>query len=381
MKVAIVHPWFLEAGGGEKVVEALAEMYPEADIFTLAADPRVVSTRLQGRRIHTSPLNRLLVSRFRYKRINFSPLFPWAVERMDLSDYELVISSCGPAVMGVNVSPDSLHVVYCHTPQRAWWDLYAARQATMSAITKNVFVASSVFIRNWEFAAMQRVDQVISNSKYVARRVSRYFCRNSTVVHPPVNTSMGYLSHRPGNYYLALSRLDIDKRLDLAILACNKLGRRLLVAGSGRSEKQLKSIAGPTIEFLGYVPDSACPDLFANCRALIFPADEDFGIVPVEAQAFGRPVIAYGHGGSLETVRVGDPDDRRNTGVFFYEQTVEAVTSAIERFERIEANLNPVEIQRHARKFDESVFRAEMSRVIRLCHHNSDREHYEPRAV
>ena len=213
----------------------------------------------------------------------------------------------------------------------------------------------------FEFCGMQRVDHVISNSQYVAKRVAKYFRRKSTVIYPPVDTSRGFLPNGRGDYYLTLSRLDNDKRIDLLINACNRLRRRLVIAGTGRMEKYLKSIAGPTIDFAGRVPDAELPDLYAHCRAFLFAADEDFGIVSVEAQSYGRPVIAYGHGGSLETVRVNDPYGQNDTGVYFLEQTAESVSDAIIRFESIEDTFSPVQIQAHARKFDITVFKRQFN--------------------
>lgn len=364
MKVAIVHPWFLERGGDEKVVEALAAMYPDADIFTLSVDLAILSTNLRGRKIFTSGLNNLLASRLRGKREAFIPLFPWATEGLDVRKYDLIFSSCGPAAMGVNVSPDAVHISYFHTPARSWWDQYAERQAGMNGIKKQIFILFAVFIRMWEFNAMQRVDHVVSNSSYIAHRVFKYFRRHSTVIYPPVNTSMGYLTDQHEDYYLSVSRLEFGKRIDLLIYACNQLKRRLVIGGVGREEKQLKAIAGPTIEFLGWVPDEKLPALYANCRALLFAADEDFGIVPLEAQAFGRPVIAYGHGGSLETVRTNDPEGRSDTGIFFPKQTIESVIDGIQRFESEESNFNPAEIQQHARQFDTLVFVESMRQFV-----------------
>ncbi len=364
MRIAIVHPWFLEAGGGEKVVEVLAEAYPMADIFALSADPDLLSPELKKRNLYTSCLNRVMRLGFKYKRALLMPLFPVAVESLDVSQYDLVISSCGPAVMGVNPNQDAVHISYVHSPQRAWWDLYSTRQTQMSRVMRSIFVPAAVQIRMFEFNAAQRVDYIVSNSRYIAKRVSKYFRRKSTVIYPPVDTARGYLSTSNDDYYLCLSRLDVDKRIDLLIDACNTLGRRLIIAGTGRMGKHLKSMAGPTIEFLGRAPDAELPSLYANCRAFLFAADEDFGIVSVEAQSYGRPVIAFGHGGSLETVRVDDPEGRPDTGVFFSEQTVESVVDGIRRFEAHEGELIPAEIQRHARQFDTSVFVNKMSQFI-----------------
>jgi glycosyltransferase involved in cell wall biosynthesis len=364
MRVAIVHPWFLELGGSEKVVEVLAEAYPDADIFTLATDPACLPLHLRDKKIYTSVLNRLLVPPLHLKRYPFMLLYPWAVEGLDVSKYDLILSSFGPAMMGVSANQNAVHIGYCHSPDSAWWHLYAKHQAQMGWLKRKTFVACATVIRAWEFCAMQRVDYVIVNSRYIANRVSKYFRRQSTVIYPPVNTSMGYLSPQHDDYYLSLSRLGKEKRIDLAILACNRLKRRLLVVGSGQEEKRLKAIAGPTIEFLGRVPDEDIPKLYANCRAFLFAADEDFGIAPVEVQAFGRPVIAYGYGGSLETVRVNDPDGRSDTGVFFPEQTVGSVMDGIQRFEARESRFIPEDIQAHARQFDTAVFIDRMRQFV-----------------
>lgn len=365
-KVAIIHPWFMEQGGGERVVDVLADMYPNADIFTLFADDAFVSTHLKGRNIQKSNLNG--IAHLLWKLSGFKPhplmfLFPWAVEGMDVSGYDLVISSCGPAMMGVNVGQNAVHIAYVHTPHRAWWDFYAQRQVLMPWLFRQPYILVASFIRMWEFCAMQRVDYVVSNSNYIANRVSKYFRRQSTVIYPPVDTSMGYISEQHEDYYLSLSRLTAVKRIDLMIQACNQMKRRLIVVGDGREEKRLKALAGPTIEFRGYVLDAELPAYYAKCRAFLFAADEDCGLVALEAQAFGRPVIAYGHGGSLETVRVGHTGES-DTGVFFSEQTVESLVDAIERFEVNETCFIPEEIQQYARLFDTSVFKDRMQQFI-----------------
>jgi glycosyltransferase involved in cell wall biosynthesis len=216
----------------------------------------------------------------------------------------------------------------------------------------------------WEFSAMQRVDRVVVNSHYVSRRVFKYFRRESTVIYPPVDTSVGYLRSDHDDYYLTVSRITAGKRIDLLVDACNKLGRNLTIVGTGNHLNKLKSIAGPTIKFLGHVPDADLNAVYAGCRAFLFAADEDFGMATVEAQAFGRPVIAYGYGGSLETVRVGDAMGRPDTGVYFSEQTIESVIDSIQRFEAAESSFVPHEIQEHARSFDKSVFIARMREFV-----------------
>jgi glycosyltransferase involved in cell wall biosynthesis len=328
LKVAILHPWFLTRGGSEKVVDVLAGMYPEADIYTLFLDPEQLSPVLRGRRVIPTMLNRIPFASSKLHR-HLMPLYPWAIESLDLRDYDLVISSCGPAMMGAAIREDATHISYCHTPQRSWWDLYPEHQHRQRGVFRHMFTFGATWVRAWEFAAMQRVDHVVSNSNYIAARVHKYFRRESTVIHPPVTVNAQPVSPQRGDYYLTLGRLEKQKRVDLLIQACNTLGRRLLVAGTGKEEAYLKSLAGPTIEFLGYVPDSALPALYGNARAFLFAALEDFGIAPIEAQGYGLPVIAYGRGGSLETVRVNDPLGRPDTGIFFFDQNAAAVVDAI----------------------------------------------------
>jgi glycosyltransferase involved in cell wall biosynthesis len=291
-------------------------------------------------------------------------LYPLGIESLDLSAYDLVISSAGPVTLGVNVAQKAIHVCYCHSPERMWWDKYAQALQPLSSVRKLFYTARASYLRMWEFGAAQRVDHFIANSKYISQRVHKYYRRESSVIYPPVNVRQGYISENRSDYFLSVGRVISAKRIDLLIAACNTLKRRLLVVGTGREENRLKALAGPTIEFLGYVPDADLPELYANCRAFLFAADEDFGIAPVEAQSYGRPVIAYGHGGSLETVRVSDTGGRSNTGIFFDEQTVESVVEAILRFELVENSFVPVDIQEHAKQFDTSVFVEQMRHFI-----------------
>jgi len=354
VKVAILHPWFLMRGGGEKVVDVLAGMYPEADVYALFSNPEMLSPILQSRGVRASLLNDFPFASRLHRQL--LPLYPMAVESFDLREYDLVISSCGPAMMGASVREDALHVCYCHTPQRSYWDLYPEHQLQLRPWLRHFFTMSAAWVRTWEFSAMQRVDHVIANSNYIADRVRTYFRRESVVIYPPVSMSTKPLAPANGDYYLTIGRLEKQKRVDILIQACNLLGRKLVIAGTGKEEEYLKSIAGPTIEFRGYVADDVIPDLYANCKAFIFAAVEDFGISPVEAQAYGRPVIAYGHGGSLETVRVNDPGGRPDTGILFPYQTVDSLVDALRRFERVEDRFRPESIQQHARKFDTQTF-------------------------
>jgi glycosyltransferase involved in cell wall biosynthesis len=354
VRTAILHPWFLAHGGAEETADILASAFPQADIKCLLFDGRRLPVHLHGRNLHGLGMN-WLPGKFHWYR-HLLPYWPAAVESLDMRGYDLVITSDSNIMKGVITGQDSVHICYCHTPMRCLWDLHCEYHEMMPLLARPFFTLGTHHVRAWDFQAAQRVDHFVANSHYIARRIRKYYNRESTVIYPPVNAGNGYISKRPGDYYLWLGRLTATKRIDLLVAACNQLGRRLLVAGAGREGRRLKAMAGPTVEFLGRVPDSELPELYANCRAFLFAADEDFGIAPVEAQSYGRPVIAFGHGGSLETVRVNDADGCPDTGVFFPEQTVESVIEAIRRFEEIEEGFDPVEIRKHSLQFDASVF-------------------------
>lgn len=363
MKVAILHPWFLMRGGGEKVVDVLLGLYPEADVYCLFADEAKMSPLLRGHGVKPSILNSWPLALKLHRHL--MPLYPWAVESFDLTAYDLIISSCGPAMMGASIRQDAVHICYCHTPQRSWWDLYSEHQLQLSPFLRFLFVMGAAWVRTWEFSAMQRVDCVVSNSNYIADRVLKYFRRSSIVIYPPVAMSAVPLSSSVGDYYLTVGRLEKQKRVDILINACNATGCKLVIAGTGKEEKYLRSLAGPTISFLGYVNDEALPELYSHCRAFVFAAVEDFGIAPVEAQAYGRPVIAYAHGGSLETVRVNDPAGRADTGILFQTQTVASLVEALSRFEEVENTFDPAAIQDHARTFDTHTFALAITQCVR----------------
>jgi glycosyltransferase involved in cell wall biosynthesis len=328
---------------------------------------------LRGRKITTSFLDQIPGAKRVYRYL--LPLYPLAVECLDLSGYDLVISADGAATKGVLTDADAVHLCYCHSPPRSFWDQYATNLRSMPWLVRAVFALVSQQMRQWDVAAAQRIDGFVVNSRYVADRVAKYYRRESTVIYPPVDTSGAYVASGHENHYLSVGRLVEAKRVDLAIAACKRLGRRLRIAGTGPSEAGLRAMAGPTIEFLGRVDEAELKAEYASCRALLFAADEDFGLVSVEAQAFGRPVIAYGRGGSLETViglraedfredQTGQGQAERFTGVFFAEQSADSLSDAILNFESIESRFDPETIQEHARGFDKSVFVAEMRRYV-----------------
>ena len=372
LRIAILNPWFLVGGGGSKVVSVFASLFPDADIFTLFYKRDKVPESIRTERLHASFLQRVPFIDRLYRPL--LPIHPLAVETLDMRGYQIVISCDASVMKGVLVDQGALHICYCHTPTRYAWDLHRTFAEQTSILTKPIFWLTSHYLRQWDFAAAQRVDHFIANSKYIAQRIHTYYRRESTVIYPPVNTAAGYIADSRDDYYLTVGRLTHTKRVDLLIRACNQLGRRLLVVGTGREEPHLRSLAGPTIEFAGRLPDATLAAIYANCRALLFAADEDFGIVPVEAQSFGRPVVAYGRGGVLETVIAGDRSDV--TGVLFPEQSVASLMNGIQEFEAIEHRFDPVLIRAHAQRFGIAVFSAAIKEYLHNAYTRQQQEDY-----
>jgi glycosyltransferase involved in cell wall biosynthesis len=333
VRVAIVHHWFVTRGGGERVAECIASLFPDAEIFTLLADSPGVPDGLRGRLIHTSFLQKIPMAR-RYHR-HMMPLYPVATEWLDLREFDLVITSDSGPVKGVRLSDGAVQICYCHSPMRYLYDGFEAYRSQMGAVTRAVFSATAGRVRRWDLRAAERVTFFIANSEYVARRIKRIYGRESRVIHPPIDLHRARMVDSPGEHYLCAGRLVGYKRTELMIEACARMGRKLRIAGTGPEEKFLKGLAGVAdVEFLGEMSTEALWQEYANCRALLFAADEDFGMVPLEAQACGRPVIAYGAGGSLETVQGYGPSP---TGVYFSEQTVESLIEGISKFEVAES--------------------------------------------
>jgi len=355
MKVALVHYWLVGMRGGEKVLEAMCDLYPEADIFTLVCDTAAISDKLRRHRITTSFLQKLGGVRHYQKML---PLMPYALESFDLTGYDLIISNeAGPA-KGIIPGPGATHICYCNSPMRYIWDLYYQYRAASGPLTRAVMSLTAPSLRQWDVTTSHRVDHFIANSFYVAQRIERYYRRSSQVVHPPVNLPQFEVAAQPGDYYLCAGQITPYKKIELAVQACTALGRRLVVIGGGASPA-LRRMAGPTVEFLGAVDQPTMVHHFAHCRALLYPGVEDFGIVPLEAMASGRPVIAFGKGGALDTVVDG------STGLFFHAQSVDGLVAAIERFEALpDGTFRPEVLQAHARTFDTSIFKARLAEVI-----------------
>ena len=364
LRVAIVHYWFTGYGGGERVIEAFAEMFPQADFFCLLASEDHEVPALRGRRLTTSFVGRIPGATRWYRY--FLLLYPFALEQFDFSNYDLVISSESGPAKGVITSPQTCHICYCHSPMRYIWDMYHESRRSMNPLTRAIFSATAHYLRLWDFSTAARVDHFVANSSFISARIRKCYRRESTVIHPPTDTSAGYICSNIDDYYLVVSRLVPYKRVDLAIAACNRLQRRLHIVGTGPEYKSLKRIAGPTIEFLGKLDERSLRDNYARCRALLFPGEEDFGLVPVEVQSHGRPVIAYGSGGALETIIAESPgDDIANcTGLFFQSETEESLCQAISRFEEVESQFRPQFIRSSVERFSLCRFKAEFADFV-----------------
>lgn len=358
MRVAIVHYWLIDMRGGEKVVEALCDMYPDADIFTLVHDRSKVSEKINRHRIFTSFLQKIPGALKHYQSL--LPLMPFAIESFDLTGYDLIISSESGPAKGIIPPPHATHVCYCHSPMRYLWDHYHGYRATSGRLTRMVMPVIAPLLRSWDANTSLRVDRFVANSSHVAARINKYYRRNASVIFPPVSVEDFSPVSTIGDFYLCAGQIVPYKRIDLAVRAFNTLGKRLVIIGGGKGSEidALKQIAGPNIEFLGKVPFETLKTYLASCRALVFPGEEDFGMVPVEAMASGRPVIAYGSGGAVETVIHG------RTGMLFGEQTEDALVEAVEDFENAQDLFDPVAIRAHAMSFGPERFRQAMADVI-----------------
>jgi len=354
--------------GGERVVEALCELYPNADIFTLVAEEEFMSPALRQHRLTTSFLQKI-PGRRRWHR-HALPLYPLALEQFDLRDYDVVISSESGPAKGVLTRSRTCHICYCHTPMRYLWDLYHEYRSGsgMGILRRSAFQLATHYARLWDQASASRVDHFVANSYNVAARIRKFYRRESDVIYPPIVVEQTAISNTIGDHYLVVGQLVSYKRVDLAIGACNKLGRHLRVIGVGEEYGRLRRIAGPTIEFLGALSDEQVRQEYAQCRALLFPGEEDFGMVPVEAQAHGKPVIAFDAGGAADTVIGANRGicvtPEVASGLFFREQTVHSLSEAILQFELIEPCFSPRFIREHAKNFDKSHFLQNMSQFV-----------------
>ncbi|MFM8269155.1 MAG: glycosyltransferase [Pseudomonadota bacterium] len=327
LKVAIIHDWLTGMRGGEQVLDAILELFPNAELFTLLYSPGKLNTRIENRPIHVSFLNRLPRVEKYYRFL--LPFFPLAIERFDLNRFDVIISSSHCVAKGVIPRPDALHVCYCHTPMRYIWD--RTHDYFKSQVLQPLFAPALHYLRIWDTSSSNRVDYFIANSNWTRSRIRKYYRREASVLNPFFTANL-FLPLNPlkESYYLVVSAFAPYKRIDLAIQACNKLNRKLIIIGNGQEDKKLRSMAGPQITFLGKAPLETLKEMYAGAKALLFPGQEDFGITPLEAMASGTPVIAFNQGGVTETVV------ENKTGLFFKEQTVESLCEAILKFESME---------------------------------------------
>lgn len=361
MRVALIHDYLNQYGGAEKVLEVFTEIFPDAPIYTLIHNFLLFKKRgvnsFSNKKIYTSFLQKIPLIKKHHRF--FPPLMPMAIERFNLSDFDLVISDSASFAKGVLTKPETLHICYCHTPPRyAWDDSHKyIKEFSMPSLAKIFIPFFMNYIRLWDKEAASRVDKFVCNSSFVARRIKKYYKRDAEVIHPPVDTEFFKPISKPSEeYYLMVGRLLPYKRFDIAIEAFNKLEMPLKIIGSGPDKRKLKRMTNWNIEFLGELNSEKLKKYYQNCKALIFPQEEDFGIVALEAMACARPVIAYRGGGALESVLEG------KTGVFFDEQRVDSLVETIKNFNSSE--FSPDFIRSHALKFDKEIFKKKIKDFI-----------------
>jgi glycosyltransferase involved in cell wall biosynthesis len=363
MKVAIIHDWLTGMRGGEKVLEAFCELFPKAHLYTLLHHPGTVSPTIEALPIRTSFVQKLPFSKKGYRR--YLPLFPMAIERFELKGYDLILSCSHCVAKGIIPPPDALHISYLLTPMRYAWDMYGEYFGAKRSKTIPFFIH---YLRMWDVTSSQRVDDFVAISKHVEARIKKYYRRNAEVIYPPVDTHRFKPGTKKGDFFLIVSSLAPYKSVDLAVEAFNRLGYPLRIIGSGPEEKKLRATARSNVAFLGWQPDEVVAEAYSSCKALVFPGEEDFGIVPLEAMAAGRPVIAYGRGGTLETVVSPDHQDKSKdeapTGLFFKEPHVDSLIDAVELFIKVENNFDPAAIRNHSLRWDREIFKEKIKEYI-----------------
>ena len=356
MKIALVHYWLVTMRGGENVLEEFCRIYPQADIFTHVIVPDRISPVITRHKITTSFISHLPGANKHYQK--YLPLMPLALEQFDLRSYDLVISSESGPAKGVVTGADTMHVCYCHTPMRYLWNMYHDYRESAGALARIAMIPTFSYLRQWDYSSAARVDHFVANSTTVQKRIAKVYRRSAEVIHPPVAVESFAPAEEPGDYFLYCGQFVPYKRADLAVEAFNRLGRRLIMVGDGSELPRLRRLAGPSITILGRQPAEVIRDLYARCRALIFPGEEDFGIVPVEAMASGRPVIAYGKGGVCDSVQDGVG------GILFSDQTIEGIIGAICRFDEEQERFSPATIMAEAARFSASQFRHAFTRFV-----------------
>jgi len=368
VKVALVHDWLNGMRGGEYVLEALCDLYPDADIFTLFCDPEKISDKIKGHKIHTSFIQNLPFRKTFYR--HYLPFFPAAIERFDFNEYDIVISSSHSVAKGARCGNNTLHICYCHSPMRYVWDRfddYFPKSGT-NFLRYELIKRIASRLRRWDLETAGRVDLFIANSRFVQWRINKYYGRPAAVIHPPVDTEY----YTPGSsnkseFFLTSGALVSYKKTDVIIEAFRNMDEKLVVTGDGPEMKKLVYAAPDNVDFTGWLDREKLRDYYRNCKALIFAGVEDFGIIPVEVQACGKPVIAFGQGGLLDSVMGPSTEDYMNhrdfkSGLFFNEQSPQSIREAVDIFKKMEFDLEA--IARHAQKYSGANFSLAISKIV-----------------
>ncbi|HPQ67871.1 MAG TPA: glycosyltransferase [bacterium] len=374
MKVALVHDWLTGMRGGERCLEAFCELFPEAHLYTLLHNKGAVSRRIETMPIHTSFIQKMPFATKGYRY--YLPLFPTAIEMFDLREYDLILSSSHCAAKGVRCHPHQVHISYCYTPMRYAWDmahLYFSREV-FSPLSRRLIPPFLNGLRMWDALSSRRVDHFIAISRHIARRIAKHYRRDARVIYPPVDVTR-FAHEKAEDYYLLVSSFAPYKRIDLVLQAFRELRLPLRIVGEGQEFRRLKKYAGPNVRFLGRLSDEAVAEQMARCRAFVFAAEEDFGIAPLEAQAAGKPVIAYGKGGVLETLgaypMTGDGDRDREAlaageygGLFFPRQDIASLVDAVRLFETISDRFDPAKLSARVASFAPERFKKEIKETV-----------------
>ncbi|MDX9971148.1 MAG: glycosyltransferase [Candidatus Gracilibacteria bacterium] len=359
MKVALVHDFLIRLGGAERVLKVLSDMFPNAPIYTLLYDESKVGKVFPKEKVKTSFLQKYPKFIKNYQRY-LTYKMPRAIEELDFSEFDLVISSSNSFAHGIITNTDTKHVCYCHSPMRYAWDWANeyVEENNISGIKRVVYSYLIKYLREWDKISADRPDKYLANSSNVQKRIKKYYGLDCDVVFPPVDVNRFNVKGTNQDYFLVVSNLTPYKKVDLAVRLFNKIGKRLVIIGGGPQRAYLKSIAAPNIDFLGFKSDEVVKEYIENCRAFIFPGEEDFGITPLEAMAAGKPVLAYGKGGTLETVVSG------KTGEFFYEQTLESMEDGLARLLYNEQFYDANNIRKHAENFSIEIFKKNIKKHI-----------------
>ncbi|MBU2904896.1 glycosyltransferase [Arenibacter algicola] len=377
MKKALIHDWYTVYGGAERCIESFTNIWDDFDHYSLIDDLNEEDRKviLKGKQTVNSFIQRLPFGKKKYR--SYLPLFPLAIEQFDLNEYELVISSSSSVAKGVLTRPDQLHITYVYSPVRYAWDLYAQylRESKLEKGLKGFLARYFLFrLRSWDYSTANRPDHYIAISKYVAKRIKKIYNKEAIVIYPPVDTNSFNISKTTEDYYITCSRMVPYKKIDLIVEAFSKTEKKLIVIGEGPDYKKIKHLAGPNVQLLGFLEKNRVLNLIKRAKAFIFAAEEDFGIAPIEAQAAGVPVIAFGKGGILETVNGQFPDNpvlmENMTGVFFKEQTSGSVLEALSFFEENEKMFDKNIIRKNAQQFSIERFEKEFKDTVESLYKN-----------